>query len=112
METQGREYKYQKSWNIGNEMIVVRSDDFQDFMDAIGNIGQLIPKTKAFPEDSGPQATPQSQVTSAPTCGIHNIPMVWKAPGVSKTSGKPYPGFWSCKERNQDGSYCKFRPEK
>ncbi len=45
----------------------------------------------------------------APTCGIHNVPMNWKPGGVSRTTGKPYNGFWSCNEKI-NGQFCNFRP--
>jgi hypothetical protein len=46
---------------------------------------------------------------SNPICGNHHEPMSWKEGGVSK-AGKPYQGFWSCKVKNPDGSFCKFKP--
>ena len=49
---------------------------------------------------------------SIPVCQIHNKPMTLKPAGVSKTTGKPYPAFWSCSERMPDGSFCKFKPTK
>lgn len=39
-----------------------------------------------------------------PICGVHNVPMV-------KVSGKKGE-FWSCHQRNPDGSFCKYRPPK
>ena len=48
---------------------------------------------------------------TAPTCGIHGVAMVWKPAGVSKKTGKAYPGFYSCPSRNADGSFCTFRPK-
>jgi hypothetical protein len=47
---------------------------------------------------------------NAPICAIHNAPMTLKPAGVSKTTNKPYPAFWSCGERLSDGSFCKYRP--
>src|ERR1043166_5292300 len=31
-------------------------------------------------------------------CPVHGLPFKWVAPGVSKKTGKPYQGFWSCPE--------------
>ena len=45
-------------------------------------------------------------------CGIHGTPMQLIPAGVSKTSGKPYPAFYTCKELNADGSKCTYRPPK
>jgi hypothetical protein len=38
-----------------------------------------------------------------PQCGIHGGAMDW----VDKNGG-----FWSCHRRNDDGSWCKYRPPK
>ena len=43
----------------------------------------------------------------APICGIHGSAAVWKE-GESKTTGKHY-AFWSCPNKNADGSYCTFK---
>jgi len=37
--------------------------------------------------------------------------MRWKDAGVSKSTGKPFRGFWSCPTRMPDGSWCKFKPQ-
>jgi len=37
-----------------------------------------------------------------PTCAIHGVPMV-------RVEGK-HGAFWSCHERNEDGSFCSYRP--
>jgi hypothetical protein len=71
----------------------------------------LVPQTQAFPDDSGPVATPpQNTVQSAPVCGVHGIPMTLKPAGVSR-AGKPYPAFWSCSQKNPDGTYCSYKPK-
>ena len=46
---------------------------------------------------------------NAPICGVHDAIMIWRKGGISK-AGKPYPGFWACPDRNEDGSYCTYRP--
>jgi len=38
-----------------------------------------------------------------PICALHHVPMV-------KQRGK-YGTFWSCHERNADGSFCSYKPE-
>lgn len=48
---------------------------------------------------------------SIPICGIHHVEMKWKEAGVSK-SGKPYQGFWTCNTKNNDGSFCTYKPLK
>lgn len=32
--------------------------------------------------------------------------------GISKKTGKSYPEFWACPEKNADGSFCKYKPPK
>lgn len=41
--------------------------------------------------------------TDAPSCAIHKIPMKW----IDRNGG-----FWSCHKKNDDGSWCNFRPPK
>lgn len=42
-----------------------------------------------------------------PLCTVHNVNALWKT-GVSKTTNRPF-AFWSCPQRNPDGSYCKTK---
>lgn len=44
-----------------------------------------------------------------PICSIHNKSMTLKPAGISK-AGKSYPAFWSCGEKNPNGTYCAYRP--
>lgn len=39
---------------------------------------------------------------TVPTCGVHKLPM-------TRVNGK-FGAFWSCRQRNEDGSFCKFKP--
>ena len=56
-----------------------------------------------------PGATVASTAPStAPICGVHNIPMSCKS-GTSKTTGHPY-AFWGCSLKSQDGNWCNFKP--
>ena len=43
-----------------------------------------------------------------PNCSAHGVPMTWKT-GTSNKTGQPY-AFWSCSQKNPDGSYCKAKP--
>ena len=38
-----------------------------------------------------------------PICGVHNVPMV-------EVKGKHGP-FWSCHVRNEDGTFCSYKPK-
>lgn len=105
----GRDYRYQRDWTVGTQMFHVRCDEWETFKEAVDNMNTMI-KTKAFPDDEGNIATPQEQVISeAPKCGVHGTPMTLKPAGTSKM-GRPYPAFWSCGQKNADGTYCKFKP--
>lgn len=39
---------------------------------------------------------------AVPECAVHKVPM-------AKVSGKHGP-FWSCHQRNADGSFCSYKP--
>ena len=107
-DNRGREYRYQKDWTSGTLMFHVRCDDFDEFKVSVENMEKLIPKP-GFPDDTGPIATPK-QAFQAPVCEVHGIPMTLKPAGVSR-AGKPYPAFWSCSQKNPDGTYCSYKPK-
>ena len=44
----------------------------------------------------------QNGKEAIPTCAVHKVPM-------TKQEGK-YGSFWSCHQRNADGSFCSYRP--
>jgi hypothetical protein len=52
------------------------------------------------------QHTQQADAADAgedvPECAVHHVPM-------TRVQGK-YGPFWSCHERNEDGSFCTYRP--
>lgn len=65
------------------------------------------------PEWAQPQQQPQQwqqpaqQVPQqAPMCPGHGMPAKWVKPGISKSSGRPYPGFWAC--AMPQGQQCKL----
>jgi len=41
-------------------------------------------------------------------CPDHGETVVWREGGTSKTTGKPYSGFWACTEKT-DGKFCKAK---
>jgi len=51
-------------------------------------------------KDDQVQEQPEEET---PICAIHHIAMV-------KQRGK-YGAFWSCHERNADGSFCSYKPD-
>ena len=53
--------------------------------------------------DQPKQEEGQQEERETPVCAVHNVPMVWQ---------KGRRGFfWSCHERNADGSFCSYRPD-
>ena len=111
MDNQGREYRYQRDWSIGGQMFHVRCDDFAEFEEAVRNMESILPSNEAFPNDTGKKAVTSTQAVQAPVCGVHHVAMILKPAGTSK-AGRAYPAFYSCPQRNPDGSYCSYKPPK
>ena len=81
---------------------------YQRVVDVLGTKAKMWEGAMKAPEAVKPLSTaPSGEV---PVCGVHDVPMVWKEGGISKTTNKPYRGFWTCKERGADGGYCSYRP--
>ena len=59
---------------------------------------------------SGPESKEKGKEQNNPICAIHHKPMTWRE-GVTKETGRHY-AFWTCTERNSDGSFCKYKPGK
>ena len=103
-----KKYQWSKMSPDRSEQVVVRSDDVDEWYQLIEDARGVLP-TVGFPNDSGATATPiEKTQEESPMCGIHKIPMTLKPAGVSKV-GRPYPAFYSCGQRNPDGSYCNFK---
>lgn len=93
------------------EQYVVRVDMWEEFIELKKLILEEMPKNAAFPNDSGPSATPESNTqVEGPMCKVHNQAMVWRPAGISTKTGKAYPGFFSCQVKTEDGRYCTYRP--
>jgi hypothetical protein len=108
-DNSAREYRYQHDWSIGNQMFHVRCDDWEDFKEACENMETILPK-EGFPNDTGNIAQkPDATVLQAPDCPVHGTPMKLHPAGVSK-AGKPYKAFWSCGQKNADGTWCNAKP--
>lgn len=41
--------------------------------------------------------------STVPSCAVHKTPMV-------RVNGK-YGAFWSCRQRSDDGSFCRYKPQ-
>ena len=56
------------------------------------------------------QLAAQAQADELGSCPTHRRPWVHREGGVSKTTGKPFDGFWSCSAPKDAAGYCKLRP--
>ena len=59
---------------------------------------------------AGAEAVPPAASAPLGACPVHRVAWVVKDGGISK-AGKPYPPFWKCKERDENG-YCNEKPSK
>lgn len=90
--------------------VMTEAGENPDEMFAIG--AELLERLKEkFPKAD--PITPQvSQVSETPICGVHQIGMVKIPAGTSRSTGRPYPAFWTCPRKEADGRNCSFRPPK
>jgi hypothetical protein len=105
----------------GYEILITRRSDEHSVIPLIPGIVSLVDKlveTGFEPSrtiyQSGslphPETNDAGKDKLVPVCGVHRIAMVWRE-GDNKQSGKHY-AFWACPEKNPDGSFCKFKPQK
>jgi hypothetical protein len=96
----------------GNHKVTASTDDpaeLKESLDSAKNVyewmeyfiqqGELHRIKDVIPGKAQPEQASES--SAAPLCGIHQKSMKW----VDKNGG-----FWSCHEKNEDGSWCKYRP--
>jgi len=79
-------------------MIVTDTDQVAVTLDDVRNMAEEL--CSALAELAGRLESPGQP--EAPVCQWHKVPMV-------EVQGKRGP-FWSCHQRNRDGSFCRFRP--
>jgi len=85
----------------GKHAVVVSGEDMQEVTDALewardtyGDlVGPLGPKLPTFEDDLG---------DVPPSCAVHAVPM------VKQLGRRGY--FWSCHQKNQDDSWCSYKP--
>ena len=89
----------------GKPTVRVTADDPQAARDAIPWIAQtyarLLQDCKAVPRPASTLVEEQ-EAEEPPSCTVHQVPMV----RVQGRKGR----FWSCHEKNPDGSWCRFKP--
>src|SRR5688572_8983493 len=102
-------YKVQLSV-IGEHSVSVSSDDPAAVTEALVWAKQTHGKLARLSRGPVPQETAVSSdghhddgdAEEAPICAVHQLPMV-------RVQGRRGP-FWSCHERNPDGSFCSYKP--
>lgn len=111
-------FQWSKMTPDRNEQIVVRGDEYKQWVLDIEAAKQQLPKEPMKPIEKqmeefigGTSAEP-----TVPICGVHGTPMVWKTGQYKQTTqwhkaGEDY-AFWSCSKKNANGSYCNFKPKK
>lgn len=89
----------------GKPQVSVTSDDPQVVQGAIPWLAEtyavLRKEAKAVPTPATTIVQDQ-QAEEAPTCEAHQVPMVL-------VNGRKGP-FWSCHEKNEDGTWCTYKP--
>ena len=79
---------FAKSWAVCYEEIEKQQAELQGKADL-----------KESMDDFKDMAEEPVETEATPTCPIHHVKAVYRPSGVSKKTGKPYPGFYSCPER-------------
>ena len=82
----------------GKHTISVTGDDPVTIQDDLAWARGIYLKLKTY--DAGP--ADDAAGTEPPTCVLHEVPMVL-------VQGKKGP-FWSCHEKNPDGTWCSYKP--
>lgn len=69
---------------------------------------QAPPQQQQYQQAPPQQQAPaqQQQYQQPPLCS-HNLPAKWIAPGVSKSTGRPYAGFWACSLPKDQAGNCR-----
>ncbi len=83
----------------GQHTISVTGDDPVAIQDDLAWARGIYLKLKTY--DVSPTA--EGLDPEPPTCTVHDVPMVL-------VQGKKGP-FWSCHEKNSDGTWCSYKPE-
>jgi hypothetical protein len=102
-------YEFNLSYD-GKRSVSVKSDDPLALQEALPLAKQLQARLSEVDRPT-PLTPPIGQPTTlepdlsqpqAPLCGVHSMPM-------TQVQGRRGP-FWSCHQRNLDGSWCSYRP--
>ena len=83
--------------NGRDEQIVIRADDFIEFMELKKNVDIILEKRA-----TATPATSEPIKSNIPTCPYHNKPMTLREGKFGK--------FWSCSTKLADDTWCKYVP--
>src|SRR6266511_1442258 len=94
----------------GRCSVSLKSDDALALKEALPLAKKIQAELAAVPDTRGEASSPPTQAPlpsiatqpAVPICEIHSTPM-------TEVQGKHGP-FWSCHQRNLDGSWCSYRP--
>jgi hypothetical protein len=108
------------AYYAGFQVLITRRTGEQPIISQVPGIVALVQKlveagfepTRPYPQPTLPAAETKDTGSeiSNPICAIHKSPMVWRE-GTNQQTGKHY-AFWTCPQKNPDGSFCKYKPEK
>lgn len=89
----------------GNHSVTVKTDNQTETRLAIAwakaTFNRLVEFSKDRDEKNQVISEEHAQ-DDPPICAVHQVPMVWQK------GRKGY--FWSCHQKNADGSWCDYRP--
>ncbi len=107
MEPKTPKFQWSKFNADKSEQYVVRTDSWEDLIDGIGKVQGFVPSQRPFPDDEGHKAHTEAQTQEVKRCPLHGTQLKWIPAGISKQTGRPYHGFWSCSEKMPNGEFCK-----
>ena len=114
-ETDDLDIAYAGNWGICWEEIDKQEEAIKEKLKTITPPTPIVPVAPPVAPLIAPVAVPvQPQqvadpimTSTTPQCPIHGNTVTYRPSGISKSTGKPYPGFYSCTAKTPDGMFCK-----
>jgi len=91
---------YKEAWAICQEEVDKQANEVK----TTNQIEESVNKSSEFTSEMAEELVPH--------CPIHNMDMVLRPAGISKTTGKGYPAFYACPGKDVNGKFCSYRPPK
>lgn len=107
-ETDDLDVAYSGNWGICWDQIDKQEEAIKAKLKAIAPVQPVVTPVVAPvspPVQPGQEIDPIMTATT-PQCPIHGATVVYRQSGISKSTGKPYSGFYSCTVKNADNSFC------